>query len=359
MANQLSFPTSPTSGQRFLSNIGVYYTYDGYSWVSWGRTPYMTNLTQTAGEPSFLFRTIYTRGYMHCGYQGGSPWRNTNRTIHNTDTTTNLGDMMDNTGSYLDGGFTDYNTFVFNDSGGVGGTSSYTSSMSMITETLRTHNSNRDLRTSRSNCKTLMNPGLTLIYITGGNQTNTDKYSAVTDTMLTVGGPDNGNTSGGTGGGLSGFWGQYFGVIDANSAGAYLSWGTETWTSLDIFSGQSSTDGQPKGLSSKWGFGYNAPGTYNGSSTLYKFNDVTLSYISGIGRPESCGEENWQVGQDWGYSLGSYNGGNQTNNTQKVYYTTDTISNMGSTTQPKGHGGASSGACGTGSVTLLGGSLGG
>ena len=38
---------------------------------------------------------IWTHGYVGGGYQNGSPWRNVNRTVHSTDTSTNLGDTLD------------------------------------------------------------------------------------------------------------------------------------------------------------------------------------------------------------------------------------------------------------------------
>jgi hypothetical protein len=299
---------------------------------------------------------MYTRGYTHCGYQGGSPWRNTNRTLHNTDTTTNLGDMIDNGASYIDGGFSDYNTYIFGDSGAVQGNSNYTGSMSMITETNRSHSNSWNMTVSRTNCKTLMNADLTSIYITGGANSTTDKLITASESIVAAG-LVTGGYSGGTAGGLSGFWGQFYGIVNANNSGGYFTWSSETWTSLNVFSGYANTDGQPKGLSSKWGYGYNSTGSYGGSSTYYKFNDVTLSYVSSLSRPESCGEENCQIGQDWGYTMGSYNG-NQTNNATKTSYLTDSCVALGSTGQPKGHGGMSSACCGTGSCTFLGGVLG-
>ena len=347
----LNFPSSPSTGTRYISPNGIAYFYDGSGWSSNGQT-----INPNPYNNTFLYRTIYTRGYMHCGYAASTPWRNTNRTLHASDTTVNLGDMMDNIGSYLDGGFSDYNTYVFNDSGSVGGNSATTSSMSMVTETLRTHTANWDLKTSRANCKTLMNPGLTAIYITGGNSSATDKLNCATDTMQAAGTVGTA-VSGGTSGGLSGFYGQYYGIVGANGSSAWLNWNNETWTT-GTWSWSSNTDGQPKGLSSKWGFGYNSNGSYAGSATLYKFNDSTGSNVSNFGRPESAGEENMQIGQDWGYWIGEYNGSSQNNNSAKTYYTTDSCVALGSTGQPKGHGGASSGCCGTGSVTLLGGLLG-
>lgn len=348
--SELSFPSSPATGARYISPNGHPYFYDGRVWSSTGTT---INPNPIANN-TFLYRTIYTRGYTHCGYQGGSPWKNTNRTVHVSDTTVNLGDMMDNNSSYIDGGFSDYNTYVFNNSGAVGGGSNITSSMSMITESLRTINSNRYLTVTRYNCKALMNPALTAIYITAGYNSTTDKFNTLTDTMMYagyVGSSGNGNYA------ASGFWGATYGIIGSSGTSAWMAWPTETWTT-GTWSWSSNTDGQPKGLSSKWGYGYNSSGSYAGSSTLYKFNDTTGVNISSFGRPESCGEENCQVGQDWGYTLGSYNGAGQTNNSTKTSYLTDSCVALGSNGQPKGHGGMSSGSCGTGSVTLLGGTMG-
>lgn len=357
----LSFPASPASGALYVSPNGITYFYSNGSWNTDGAS-LSPNPTQ---QNPFRYRTIYTRGYTHCGYQGGSPWRNTNRTLHVTDTTTNLGDMMDNNASYIDGGFSDYNTYVFNNSGSVGGNSATVSSMSMVTETLRTYSSTRNLKTSRTNCKALMSPGLTSIYITGGSSATTDKFDTVTDTMLYAGNAPSGANGGGTGGGLSGFFGEFKGLVGANGTSGLFDWATESWTSGSwsssaSFNNAGVTDGQPKGLSTKLGHAYNANGSYGGSATYYKFNDTTGAYLSAPSRPFKAGEENCQIGQDWGYILGMYNdiGDGQNNRSHKTSYLTDASVELGAAGQPKGHGGMSSGSCATGSVTLLGGTMG-
>ena len=350
----LSFPASPSSGTRYVNSNGRMYIYDGYSWASNGR-----DINPNPWNNSFLYRTIYTRGYTHCGYQNSTLWRNTNRTVHATDTTANLGDMMDYVANYIDGGFSDYNSYAFNMSGSFQGNSTITSSMSMVTETLRTRTSTWDLKTSRNNLKTLMNPGLTAIYITAGNSANTDKFSTITDSMLNAGSVGSSGVAGNStyDYGATGFWGQYKGIIACFGDSSSLDFATETWTTgvLSSFTGNS---GQPKGLSSKWGRGYCSTGGYEGTNIFYKFNDTTGAQISTITRPENCGEENCQVGQDWGYTLGSYNGAGQTNNSTKTSYLTDSCVALGSDGQPKGHGGCSSGCCATGSSTLLGGVMG-
>jgi hypothetical protein len=352
--SELSFPSSPATGARYISPNGHPYFYDGRVWSSTGTT---INPNPIANN-TFLYRTIYTRGYTHCGYQNGSPWKNTNRTVHVSDTTTNLGDMMDNNSSYIDGGFSDYNTYVFNNSGGVGGNSTITSTMSMITESLRTISSSRYMTVGRSNCKALMNPGLTAIYITAGGNSTTDKFNTLTDTMMYasyVGGSGSGSNNG-----MSGFWGATYGIIGASGTSGWLAWSTETWTTGTWSWGANNSDGQPKGLSSKWGLGYNSNGSYPGTTTYYKFNDTTGANITNFSRPFKAGEENCQVGQDWGYTLGCYNdvGDGQNNRSTKQSYLTDSCVELGSAGQPKGHGGMSSGCCGTGSVTLLGGTMG-
>jgi hypothetical protein len=327
--------------------VGLY-IYDGTGWT----------LNASANSPdifttnSFLYRTIYTRGYTSNGYASGSPWKTVHRTVHTTDTTTNIGDLQNTIGSYLDGGWSDYYHYVYNASGGVGATSVNTSAINMATEAARTHVSSWDMRTARANLGSMMNSSLSAAYLTAGNTTSTDKHNYATETMYTIASAC--PTSGGTAGGVSRFFGSTYGWAWANGAGGYISWSNETWTSGGL---SLSTDGQPKGLSTKLGWAYCATGSYAGSNTYYKINDLTGSNLStSISRPESCGEECCQVGQYWGYTIGSYNGAGQTNNTTKTNYLTDTVSAMGSATQPSAHAGQSSGCCGSASALILGGS---
>jgi hypothetical protein len=342
----LSFPASPTTGSLDLTSVGLY-IYDGTGWTQ-NASANSPNIFSTN---MFLYRTIYTRGYVSNGYASSSPWKNVNRTVHSTDTTTNLGDMHNNTGSYIDGGWSDYYHYVYNASGAVQGSSTNVSAMNMATESSRTHVSSWDLKTARTNLGALMNSSLSAAYLTGGTSSTTEKHDYATETMYSLG--QTCPTSGGTAGGVSRFFGANQGWVWANGAGGYISWVNETWSSGGL---SISTDGQPKGLSSKLGWAYCATGTYGGSSTYYKISDLTGSNLStSISRPEACGEENCQVGQYWGYTLGSYNGANQTNNSTKTMYLTDTVTAMGSSTQPSGHAGMSSGAAGSASSLILGG----
>ena len=344
----ITFTASPSTGALNLTSIGLY-IYDGTGWTQNAAA----NTPDIFTSNMFLYRTIYTRGYVSNGYASSSPWKNVNRTVHTTDTTTNLGDMHSNISSYIDGGWSDYYHYVYNVSGAVQGNSNTVSAMNMATESGRTAQTAWYMKTSRTNLGAMMNPSLSAAYITGGASAATDKHNFATETMYAASSVGNCPTSGGTAGGISRFFGSTYGWAWANGAGGALSWATEVWSSGGL---SLSTDGQPKGLSTKLGWAYCATGSYAGAATYYKINDSSGSNISTtISRPETCGEENCQVGQYWGYTLGSYNGAGQTNNSTKTMYLTDTVTAMGSSTQPSGHGGMSSGATGSASALILGG----
>ena len=345
----IDFPSSPTTGSLSLQTPGLY-VYDGTAWTQ----NTAANSPDIFTTNQFLYRVIYTRGYTSNGYANSTPWKNVNRTVHTTDTTTNLGDMHSNTSSYVDGGWSEYYHYVYNVSGAVQGNSNTVSAMNMATESSRTPQTSWYMKTSRTNLGAMINPSLSASYITGGASATTDKHNYATETMCTLGSVGNSPTSGGTAGGVSRFFGSTYGWAWANGAGGYLSWTNETWTSGGL---SISTDGQPKGLSTKLGWAYCTTGSYGGGATYYKINDLTGANIStSISRPEACGEENCQVGQYWGYTIGSYNSAAQTNNTTKVNYLTDVVTAMGSDTQPKGHSGMSSGATGSASALIIGGS---
>jgi hypothetical protein len=346
------FPSSPSSGTSYVTSSGEYYIYDGSGWTTLASqvSPNVYSVNP------FKYRTIYTRGYTSAGYASSTPWRNVNRTQHSTDITTNLGDMIDYAASYIDGSFSDYYHYVYGDSGAVGGTSVWTSSINMSTEAARTHSASWDTKTSRRDCVSLLNATLTVCYITVGSSSATDKHNLVTEIMYAAGtAPANPIGVGGTNGAASAFYGEFYGWINFSSTSAALNWKTETWSSGGLtFAGAS--DGQPKGLSSKHGFGYCSIGSYAATAQYYKYNDVTGgSSVATISRPESCGEENCQIGQNWGYTLGAYNGASQNNNSTKTNYLTDTCVAMGADTQPKGHAGMSSGCCASAAASVLGG----
>lgn len=339
-----SFPSSPALGDRYIAPTGRVYIWDT-SWTTKGDT---TDPNPFSENP-FLYRSIYTRGYTSGGYKSSSPWKNTNRTVHATDVSTNLGDRLDYGGSYVNGGYSDYNAYIYAVADSFSGSSKHTSSISMVTEAARTHSSSWDLTTTRDDLGCLMNSTLTAGYIVGGGSTNTDKHNYVTETMYALGTVPAGPVAGGTYGATASWYGEFRGWVWASGGGS-ISFATETWTSGGT---TVATDGWGKALSTKHGHAY----VKNGGNIVtgaYKLNDTTGAQIRTDLNFDNSGEENYQTGQDWGYCLGHYNGV-QNNNTYKVNSLTDVYTVLGSDAQPKGHDGASSAATASGSSMILGG----
>ena len=340
----LDFPSSPTTGTQFVSPTGPLYIYDaGGSWI----TSYDT-ITPNPTTNLFKYRTIFTHGYALGGYKDASPWKNVNRTVHATDTTTNLGDKLDYGAAYVDGGYSDYNAYVYGVADAFDGASTWTTSMSMATESNRAHNTNWDTKTTRSDVACMVNASSTMGYITAGGSTATDKHNYVSDTMYVLGSAAAGPTGGTSYGGTAEWHGETKGWVWA-SGGANFTFSNETWTAGGTTVG---TDGWGKALSSKHGYAY----VKNGGNTVtsaYKLNDTSGAQIRIDLNFDNSGEENYQMGQNWGYCVGHYNGV-QNNNTYKVNYLTDAYTVMGAGAQPKGHDGMSSASTAPASAAVLG-----
>ena len=345
------FPSSPTTGQQYLTPNGLLYLYNGSSWNTLG-----IELFPNPFSNYFLYRTIYTHGYMSGGYKNSSPWKNSNRTVHATDITTNLGDLMDRGGAYVMGSYSDFNQYIYAASDSFPGTGVYTTSVSMINEAGRTHSSSWDLINTAGNygdCGVILNPGLTLAYILNDN-TNVEKHNLITEIMYSAG-------SGGTAVGTAGDWvctwqGETYGWVKHSSQGSRnhkMYFATEVWSSAGLTVG---TDGWGKALSTKHGYTYVKNGG-NCVNSIYKVNDTTGANIStSLNSPGNrSGEENYETGQNVGYCIGFYTDlVGQVNTTYKVNFLTDSMTTMGSDTEPKGHDGASSAACASAAALLVG-----
>lgn len=344
------FPSSPTTGQEYLADNGRLYLYDGSGWTTIGdwQTP------DRYGNNPFKYRTIYTRGYVAGGYQNSSAWSNVNRTTHYNDTSTNLGDIMDRAAAYTDGGYSDYNMYIYATQSSWPGTGNYVTSIAMTTETGRTHDTAWDMKNSAGgygDVGVIINASLTLGWILA-DYTNIDKHNYVTESMYATG---RGGSAGTPGDFVATWYGQYYGWVKHSSSGSRnhkIEFATETWSAAGISVG---TDGWGKALPTKEGWSYVKNGG-NTTNSVWKINDTTgTSLNTALTTPDgSAGEENYETGQMWGYCLGHYNGA-QNNNSYKITHATDVFTAGGAAMQPKGHGGMSSAACATASAQILGG----
>ena len=89
-------PSVSSGNYKPYSGTGQWYDYQGNTY----------NITIGS---SFLYRSIFTHGYLVGGYRGSNPWRTVNQIYQATDVTICRGDQLDRAASYVDGNFGDFN----------------------------------------------------------------------------------------------------------------------------------------------------------------------------------------------------------------------------------------------------------
>lgn len=345
------------------STVGAYLYNDGTNFY-W---KYPGDTQSTAGS-GFQYRTILTHGYLAAGYKGSNPWRSVNRTWHATDVTIYCGEQLDKAGAYIDGTFSDYNAYVHATNDAFQGVSAHTSSYSLTNGTRRSRGESTHSPTTSSGFGFPTATGVAsgvggwnmsvgrqgghagcvnqigqVGYITAGGSAVTDKFHFPSETMFVT-------TSAPSAGGISACaHGQTKGWYSLSGGKYYVTYSTDTWTS---YSNSISPDGWSKILSTKWGYHYGGTGG-NTTTGFGKFSDSTGSDIStSLAKLRAVGEENFQMGQNWGYMIGEYDG-QQTNMTVRHMYANDAMVTLGAVAQPKGHFGQSSGACSSAAATIL------
>lgn len=309
------------------------------------------------------YRSLFTHGYLAGGYKGSCPWRAVNRTWHATDITLYCGEQLAYAANYLEGTFSDHNGYIHNTADAYAAASAGTQSYSLANGTLRTQGggtyspfgSGFGFPTSTGttgvggwNLSSSRGPYIGCAvnqmgqtgYITGGSgSSTTDKFHFPTETMF------NTTSLGVTGGMTSGIHGENRGYFATDGGYRYVTYSNDTfaaWTNP----GHSST--WCKFLSTKWGHHY---GTTN-QTALLKIRDSDGVALTTTGaKPSSSSEENFQMGQDWGYMLGNYDG-QQNNDTQKYAHSTDTVTRLGAASRPKGHFGQSSACCSSAAASV-------
>jgi hypothetical protein len=356
---------------------------------TYGFWAYPGNAQSNAGS-GWRYRTILTHGYIAAGYKGYTPWRSVNKTWHQTDTTVYCGEQIDKAGAYLDGTFSDLNAYVHGTSDTWEGSSSHTSSYNLFNGALRMQSDTNFTFFGSSGAPygyqgnnpstdgfsygggqaspattggwddnvTRVNHGCASTptgggypggagYIYGGGSSTTGKLNFASEIMYTT------TASPVTWGATAGIGGQNYAYILGNSAASgaqYMSWSNDTFTQWSGYSNTCNSDGVNKNLMSKYGWFYAGRDT-NTATGIAKCSDVNQTYIATLTKLSNFGEENQQMGQDWGYMLGNYNG-QQNNWTVKTTYSTDTMVTMGFSTQPKGHYGTSSGCCSSAAASV-------
>ena len=327
------------------------------------------SVTYTIGS-SFRYRSLFTHGFLIGGYRGSNPWRTVNQTYHATDITISRGDQLDRAASYVDGNFGDFNGYIYGTENSYGGSGGSVSSINLHTGTNRTfgpngtpghgdgYNTTPDsIGASMDTWDGTDDPGSVsaqmqqIGYTGGGGPGSFQRLNFISEMSTRLGGGfSNGNATG-----CQGETRGY--IFGDNSNAKYITFTNESVSNYSLAS-WGSNDGWKKNLSTKWGHCYHGAAA-NVTLPWIKFNDLTATIIgSQFNQGDIAGgEENMEMGQDWGYQMGNYGGGPgnyQNNRTWKRFYSNDSDVVLGFKAEPKGHQGQSSGACVTGAFAVTG-----
>ena len=359
--NGQEFTTLP---QQTDTTRGAYLVSDGADGAFWA---YPGSNATSAPLTGFRYRSILTHGYIAGGYKGSQPWRSVNKTWHATDTTYYCGEQLDRAAAYTDGTWSDYNAYVHGVTNSYQGNSSQTSSYNLHTGILRAQGDSRfsqynygyegdnnntgigynvtggwAMNVGRNDSGCATNQKGQAGYITGGGNSATNKLHFPTEIMYTTTNSGDSNDF-------------VAGVGMENKA--YFSWrgGSQKYMNFsnDSFTNQNfagSNRGWCKALPSKYGHFYISTSN-NNTTPMRKVRGSDGAALRNFNRARRCGEENWEMGQDWGYKMGDYNG-QQNNHVEKWTYSNDAISTLGSSARPKGHYGQSSAACSSAAASV-------
>jgi hypothetical protein len=138
---------------------------------------------------------------------------------------------------------------------------------------------------------------------------------------------------------MSAFYHEKYGYHYGDDNGVRLTFATETQAQSPC----NGVHGQQKAISSKLTYLYAGnEGNYAGGYNLRRFNVVTETNVGNVSKPiGNCGEEDFDMGQNWQYMLGNYNG-EQNNRSWRFNYATDSGYEGGGSMQSKGVPGRSS-----------------
>ena len=336
----------PTGGASFSGNVGVTGNIDFSGQLLQNGTPFVTLPTQTADNLGAVLRsggtsgTAYwdesgegsqmggsqakykagfniTRGFSCCGYRGAQSWRNVNRLVHATYTQTNLGDLANQSGAYIDGKPSSTMIgYIFATGNSWDATTSAVSKINMNTDSNAGGASS--MSSSRNRCSA-MGRDFVYAYIHGGgsNSSNTVRYNLSTEASNNSTSHPNGSQNNPACG-----QGATVGWIRQGGARAY-NFSTETYYNWTDSPG---TDGSNKTLSSRNGFSYwNTCGGYRTSCDWHLRDSYTGGRMASVSKNGiTTGEESMHTGNEYGFICGQYDG-SQNNNGYLFTYASHTF----------------------------------
>ena len=302
LQNGSPFVTLPTQD---ATNLGSVLRSGGNTGQAYWDTDGGTGTAEGADQARYKAGFNITKGFSCCGYRGGTSYKNVNVLTHATFSQSNLGDLTNWSGAYIDGkpGL-NFTGFVFATGDGWNVTTSQVSKINMNT------NSNAGAATSMAGTKhraTAMAKDFNYAYVHGGgNSSQMVKYNLNTEANnFTTTHPD------GTQNNPASSQSATNGLIK-QGGGRIFNFSTESFVSWPDNPG---TDGTNKTLSSRDGFSYwNTSGGYRTSSDFHLRNSYNGGRMANVSKNGlTTGEESMHTGNDYGFICGQYDG-SQNNN---------------------------------------------
>ena len=324
-------PSNPVEGQ-------VYYNTSDDKLRQWNGSEW----EDVGSDPSFKYNTIITKSFVLGGYKSGTPYRNVNRMVHATDVMTNLGDRIAYAFSYSTGAPSLTKAWIFGANGNHSSANANVIAFNMATESQIAYNSANNLTSARNDAGAAFKE-TEYCYVTSG--TNSDKFNFTTETCSAS---LSGIIADGTGGGVQAANDDIHALLYGDNSSQAIQFATDTSAERVVASTcQVGCHNQQKPINTKWYKAYGGhEGTYNGGYNYRRIDMITNVHDATGARPMSnYGEENFDMGQDWNYCHGHYDGA-QNNRGQKFFYATDAGYELGSGSLRTGIPGGSSGVCG-------------
>lgn len=345
-------PATATAGREGKGGSGVVivrYNADNTMAVATGamRVNTQSGLEFKAGDSwkpvflPFLQRTIISNAYTMGGYKDAVPWSTVNRTVAATDTTTNIGDLLPAPSNYKGGAGSKNIYYLFGVTSTNAGASNVIGCFNMRNETAYTSAGTTTLQVSAAYNGVAFKEHYKAYTHQAGAGTGIEEFNMITETSVGV----TANIFQDNGWAMST---ENHGIFYASDGGSNRNYSFATNTPTTRGGTGVSAHHQQKSVQSKltncWA---GNEGTYNGGNSYRRTNMVTDSTSGTMAKPSTnCGEENYTMGQDHQYMIGTYNGSGQVNVSSKFFYASESGVTGGASMEPKGHLGQSSAVCG-------------
>lgn len=284
----------------------------------------------------YQFRQILTTCYVFGGYRSSIPFANVNKCTISTDTNIDTAQNLTHSQGYNMGPWGWNYAYCMGMSDTYSGASTVTCAWNMRTETSRTTNFTSSWVDSVSSCAVIQQEYYYAWSTAGGT---IREFNLSTETY-------NGTPTNQTGAGSSASGGSHEVRGIFNSAN--VSWAYATRTGTARTGGSMSGSANSKIMQNKnpttsqWGNNNAAAGSQVWISTNFP-TDTTTTTSKGIpNNGVASSEENHTNGQDWGYSIGWYDGAHEPN-TYKWVFGTQTGTYNANSMQYQGQAGNSSG----------------